>query len=254
MSSRRPRAREEDGVLCSLRQQGPAVAQVGAPPGERPPRRAGRCAPCRPCRGRAGAPARSRRPGRSRPIASGAPQAGRVDELDERAVAQAERTLSRRSESSSASTSATFGAGRQPPRPAGPHRRVRNTRRDRGQPEERPHRRELAPDRGRRELRPPPPEVGRVVGEDADVHVVELEPARREPGCELLEIAPVCPPRRIRQRGALQQAFDLLHAEEFATGAEPTPVRPCNTVSLVSNGCSETARLRELGRLGARNF
>ena len=109
----------------------------------------------------------------------GAAQAGRVDELDERAVAEAERARRARARR----------AARRPRRPSartgsrrgrlGAERGVGDARGAERRAEQRPHGGELPPDRRRRELRPPPSEVGDVVGEDADVDVVELE--RRAP-------------------------------------------------------------------------
>src|SRR6266542_768411 len=127
--------------------------------------------------------------GEVEPDGLGAAQPGRVDELDERAVPERQRPLAvqgveRRLDLGGA------GRVRQPARPARRQRRVRYPGGPEREAEEAPHRRQLPPDRRRRQLaRPRPAELGRIVGEDADVHGLDRRSTAAEPARELLDVS-----------------------------------------------------------------
>src|SRR6266511_3289580 len=157
--------------------------------------------------------------GEVEPDGLGAAQPGRVDELDERAVPERQRPLAvqgveRRLDLGGA------GRVRQPARPARRQRRVRYPGEPEREAEEAPHRRQLPPDRRRRQLaRPRPAELGRIVGEDADVHGLDRRSTAAEPARELLDIDAIGAPCRLAQLRRGEEAFDCgfrLHAEAFA--------------------------------------
>ena len=180
--------REEERVLGAARELRPRLAQVDARPSATPPRRAARPAPCRPCRARARAPARSRRrPGRGRsPPASAGPPSRRARPA-RGSAARAARHPS--NASSSASTSCGRGASGSRRGRRGANDASGHPLRAERVPQEGPHRRELAPDRRRRELaRPRAAELGRVLRQRAHVDVLEPSAAALQPGAELLDV------------------------------------------------------------------
>ena len=147
-----PARGEKDRVLGAAAPAAGAHLGGRARAGTRPPRRAARRAPCHPCRGRGRAPARSRRPGGRASTASCAAQPGRVDDLNERAVADPQGPRRPIERAEHASTSSGLRRIRQPPGPLRGERRVGDALRPERRPHQRPHRRELPSDRGRREL------------------------------------------------------------------------------------------------------
>ena len=87
-------------------------------------------------------------------------------------------------------------------------RGVGNAGRAEHEAQERPDRGEAARDRRRRELaaRPRSPQVGGVVGEHADIDV--LERSASVPLAEVAQVGGVCAPRRGRDPGRRQVALD----------------------------------------------
>ena len=176
VSSRRPRAERKSASLGAARELGPRLAQVAARPSGRPPRRAARRGPSRPCRARTWTCSCSKSTSpRSSPTASALRRPGRVDELEQRAVAERERL---------AAAEGRRAARRpRPPsaRPAAAGRgaaRAATSGRGRGRARSgaAPRTADEPPrDRRRRELPAGPgaAEVGGVVGEHAHVDLLE---------------------------------------------------------------------------------
>src|SRR3954469_13331261 len=159
-------------------------------------------------------------------------QAGRVDELDQGPVAEAQGAGPIESVERGVDV---LGAGRvgKAPRPPRRERRVRDPLRPERVAQERANGRELSPDRRRRELPGPrAPELGGVVGEGAYVDLVEARPSALEPGAELRYVDAVGAPRRLRERGALEEPLQLcLHAAHFAAKA----ANPQETAATISS-------------------
>ena len=81
---------------------------------------------------------------------------------------------------------------------------------------------EFAPDRRRREPVARAPELGHVLGESADVHVVEPQAPLGKPRGEVPEVGGVGAPRRRRERRALEEALDRgagVHAQRIPPAA-----------------------------------
>jgi len=159
------------------------------------------------------------------PDGLGAAQAGRVDELDQRAVAKPERTVAAEPLEERVHLGRLWRR-RQSPRALRRERHVGYTRRPERGREQRPDRGELPRDARRRELRALPTELRGVFGQHAHVDCLDREPARREPRAELLQVAAIGLPRRVGQCGAREKAVDRLHPDEFALrGETPTASR-----------------------------
>ena len=203
--------REEQRVLGAARELGPRVAEVPREPVAPPPRRAGRRAPCRPCRERAPAPARSRRRrGRDRPPRG---CAGRPSRRARRARGCGARGARRpRAPRAAASTSAGFGASRQPPRPARGERDVGHAAGAEREAEQRAHGGELARDRRRREpARPAPARAPRRTSASTRTSTSSsARPRRVEPAANWLEVDAVGAARRVGERRAREEAVDLV--------------------------------------------
>ena len=125
----------------------------------------------------------------------GAAEAGRVDELHEGAVTQRDRALSLESLERALDLRGGGSVG-QASRPPRREPGVGDALRPERVPEKSAHGGQLAADRGRGELAAAPTaaEPGDVVGEHADVDVVELGAAVLEPGAELADVASVGAP------------------------------------------------------------
>ncbi len=140
----------------------------------------------------------------------GAAEPGGVDDLDERAVAQRDRPLALEREELRLDLLLARRIGE----PAADPRRERcigNARRAERVAEESAHRGELARDRRRREPARRAPRTRRaqerrVLGEDADVDVVERRPARVEPAAELVDVDPVRATCPVRERRRVEEA------------------------------------------------
>ena len=209
---------EEERGLGAARELRARVLEVARDPPRRPPRRAARRAPCRPCRARGRAPARSpRRRRRARPPPRSAARPSRRAPRA-RGFASASGSSPSRAASSCSISAERGGSGRRRARRgasgasgtrAGPSVKRRNERTAASR------RATLAG--ASRDARAP--ELGRVVGELAHSEVVEAQPARVEPAREVLEVDAVRAPRRVRERGARQEAVDLAlegHMRRFA--------------------------------------
>src|SRR5439155_20299107 len=127
-----------------------------------------------------------------------AAQSRRVDELDERPVAERERAvaverLERRLDL------LAFRGIRQSSRPARAERGVGNVRRAEREAQERAHGGETPRDRRGRELLSRAPELGRILGQLADANAVELRRAPVEPGGEVLQVNSVRTARSVRE-------------------------------------------------------
>src|SRR5262249_215931 len=106
---------------------------------------------------------------------------------------------------------------------------------------------QLPPDRRRSELaRPRLAELRRVVGEDADVHVVQANASLREPVSELAHVDRVGLSRRFRKRRTGEKAVDCrgsVHGASFAaatTIACPWPTES-STWQLSSSSSARTS-------------
>ena len=140
----------------------------------------------------------------------GAAQAGRVHELDERAVPQRDGAVAlERLE-----RALDLGRGRRIGEPARPPRsepRIGHALRSERVLEEGADRGQLAADRGGGELPPAPPaEPGDIVGEDSHVDGVELRPVLLEPAAKLLDVAAVGAPSGLTQRWCGQKTISCL--------------------------------------------
>src|SRR5262249_1448843 len=88
------------------------------------------------------------------------------------------------------------------------------------------------------------PELGRVVGKHADVHVVQPCPAPLEPASELAHIHAVGAARRLGERRAREKPVHLLlHAADFV-GKGSVPYATAATISSLrlGNFCRNTTR------------
>jgi Uncharacterized conserved protein (COG2071) len=149
-------------------------------------------------------------------------QARRIDELEESAVPEAQRVVPVHLVEQIVGLRRARRVRKTPPAPAG-QREIGHTSRSQRCSEKRAHGGELAGDGRLRELprlpsRPVGSEVGRVGREGARVEAIEGQAAARQPGGELLQIAPVRLPGRIRERWAREKAVDLslcVHGEPF---------------------------------------
>ena len=103
-------------------------------------------------------------------------QAGRVDELAQGAVSQAERAVALQPGKLRVHVFRLRSIG-QPPRPPRGEGGIRNPLGPERETNERSHRGELARDRGGGQLRAPPAQIGGVIRKRANVHVVELQTA-----------------------------------------------------------------------------
>ena len=205
---------EEERVLGAARELRAAFAEVAARAGTPPLRRAAPSAPCRPCRARAGAPARSRRPGgrgRRPRRCAGRPsrRARRARGSAARAAPSARRRprAARRPRRPSAPTAAAAPSSAR----ATPSGHVRGAERE---AQQRADGGELPPDRCGCELRPPPAELGGVVAQ-ARAGRRRARAVARRASRELLEVEPVRAPRRVGERRAGEEAVDLVHALEL---------------------------------------
>ena len=170
-------SREEERVRPRRVRAAAGPRAGNARPSAPPPRRAARSAPCRPCRAARGrAPARSRRRrGRARPPRRCAGRPSRRARAAPGCAAPSGPSPSNASRI--ASTSSRLRRVRQASRPRrGASDDVRDARRAEREAQQRPHRGEPPGDRRRRELAAGPgaAEVGDVVGQDADVDVLDL--------------------------------------------------------------------------------
>src|SRR5712692_1202447 len=111
----------------------------------------------------------------------------RVDELDQRAVAEGECTFALERVQRLLDLCALRRIG-QPPRPAWAERGLRQAPRSQREAQERADRREAPRNRRRRELRASATELGGVLGELAYADVVELDRVPIEPIAEVREI------------------------------------------------------------------
>jgi hypothetical protein len=157
-----------------------------------------------------------------------AAQAGGVDELDERAVSQRDRTVSLERLEHALDLGSGGGVGKAA-RAARREPGVGDAVRPERMPEKGTHRGQLAADRGRRELPSASraTEPGDVVGEDADVDVVESRAALLEPGAELLHVAAVGATCALAQRRRGEKAVGggtSVHSRRFP-GYRPFPFR-----------------------------
>src|SRR5262249_53559668 len=116
-----------------------------------------------------------------------AAQAGRVDQLREGAVPEPEWAF-RLEPREYGVDFGRLGRVGQAPRAPWRERAVRYAIRPEREPDERAHGRELACDRGGGQLRPPPPQLGRVVGEHPSVEIVQLRAPLRQPRAELAHV------------------------------------------------------------------
>jgi aminopeptidase len=147
-----------------------------------------------------------------------ASQPTRVDELDERAVPQRERTVAVERVECGVDFVRAGRIGKAAGQPRR-ERRVRHAFRPECKAQEGTHRRETTRDRGRRESAPPAAEARRVVGELPHADVGDPELSLLQPGREVREIERVRPSGRLREAGAAQEAVDLaveLHGDAFA--------------------------------------
>ncbi len=155
-----------------------------------------------------------------------AAQAGRVDELHERAVAQCERAVARERLEQAVDlvglrcVRQAAWAARACDRlghPAGAEREA----------QERAHGGQPARDRGGREpARAAAPQLCGVLGEDAGVDLVEREAPILEPVGERRQVEAVRPPRRVRERRTGQKTLDCgasLHDRHDSRPCDPRP-------------------------------
>src|SRR6185436_19556431 len=99
----------------------------------------------------------------------------------------------------------------QPLWPARRERGVRHALGPQRMAQERPYRRQLAPDRRRRKLpRPRAAELGGVLRQRAHVDVLEPRPAGSQPVAELLDVVPVCTAGPLGERRAFEEPLDLV--------------------------------------------
>ena len=165
--------------------------------------------------------------GQVEPDRLGAPQPRRVDELDERAVAQAEGPVAGERVDDRLDLLPLRCLG-QALRPAWAERCVGNSRRAEREAEKGANGREPAGDRRRREAAACTAELGCVLGEHPDVDVVDVDAAPLEPAAEVAQVAAVGPARRRGERGRGEEAVDRgrgLHRGDFPRVA-PCPVPP----------------------------
>jgi glucose/arabinose dehydrogenase len=158
-----------------------------------------------------------------------APQSGRIDQLGERTVPDLEGLLRAERRELGIDFAGLRGRGK-PARPTRGKPGVGNPRRAERKPEERPDGCELARDRrgseaARMPARTRGAELGDVVGEDPDVHGVEIGAAVFEPAGELLDVVAVGTPGRVRQRRAGQIPLDC------GVELHPTPFAPVKAAS-----------------------
>ena len=161
----------------------------------------------------------------------GAAQPGGVDELDERAIAERDRTLSLEPREEALHLCRPRRV-RQATRGAWGECGVRHARRPEGVTQEGAHGGELAADRRRGELGRPPAgtrgaQVRCIVDERADVDVVELRLAPLQPAAELVDVVAIGTPRALRERRRVEKACSGrvgVHGPEFDTRpAQPAP-------------------------------
>ena len=146
----------------------------------------------------------------------GAPEAGGVDELEDRPVAERERAVAGESLDEVLDL-LLLRRLRQPLGQAWRQRRVRHAGRPEGEAQERADGRDPARDRRRREPRPAPVEPGHVVGEDADVDLVDRRVSRVQPVGEMAEVGRVGPARRLGEPRRREKSVDggcCLHRPE----------------------------------------
>ena len=171
----------------------------------------------------------------------GAAQAGGVDELDERAVAERDRAVAFERGEQLLDLGGRGGVG-QAPRAAGGEPSVRHALRAERMAEEGAHGGELPRDRRRRELpRPPIAERRDVVGEDADVDLLERDPVLLEPVAELADVAAVGAARALAERRRGEEAVGC-GTEVQSRQFDARVARLCASVVLVigSTTCSSS--------------
>ena len=249
VSSRRPLHGEEERVV-RRRGRAPGARRGGsARRGARPPRRAARGAPCRPCRARARLllEVDVREVERDRLRAA---QAGRVDELDERAVPQAERPVAGERVDHRLDLAALRRV-RKVPRPA--WRECASRARARAECVKRRSERtadELAGDRGRREPVPAAAELGRVLGQRADVDVLpRLVPL--EPGREAAQVAAVRARRRQARPPGAVEAGGSIALRVFIASDFPAAVRSIGSCGSPTGAEASDRRRRRCARSSA---
>ena len=152
-----------------------------------------------------------------------AAQAGRVDELEQRAVAERERIVARVLLEHGVDLGGLGRVG-QPARAPRPELSVRDASGTEGEPEQGAHRGQLARDRRRRELariaaRTGGAELGGVRAQRRGVDVLERLPALPKPGRELLDVDAVGAAGRLGALGRVEEALDegaVRHPDGFA--------------------------------------
>ena len=138
-------------------------------------------------------------------------QPRRVDELEQRAVAERKRPVALERVEQRLDV-LRHRRVRQSPHAPRRERSLGHARRAERVAQERADRGELARDRRRRELAPVAPELRCVVGERACVDVVERGAALAEPRRERLEVEPVRAAGALGQGRRSQEALDGIHA------------------------------------------
>ena len=224
MSSRRAARGDEERVLGAVDELRARRRRGRAAAGTRPPRRAGRRAPCSPLP-RTWTASCSKSTSREVEVDRlAAAQPGRVDELEQRAVAERERVDARRPARARRRPPRTSGASGSRRARLGPSWRVRDASRAEREPEQGAHRGQLARDRRRRELariaaRTRGAELGGVRAQRRGVDVLERLPALPKPGRELLDVDAVGATGRLGQLGRVEEALDegaVRHLDGFA--------------------------------------
>ena len=145
--------------------------------------------------------------GEVEPDGLGAAQPARVDELHERAVSERERLAAVQSVDDRVDLGGLGRVG-QPARASRAEGELGNTFGAECAAEEGPDGGEAPGDARRGKAAARPPQVGRVVGEHAHVHVAESQASVIEPVGEVADVAPVGAARRVAQAGALQEPPD----------------------------------------------